>query len=80
VAYRLLDSWGYDGFKTHTDRVAQFYKGKRDVFQSAMKKYLDGYAEWVPPEAGMFFWYVNVNPFTDRRYFLTLGYLSIGSS
>ncbi|EKM78973.1 hypothetical protein AGABI1DRAFT_75553 [Agaricus bisporus var. burnettii JB137-S8] len=57
IAYRLLDSWGYQGFKIHTDRVAQFYKEKRDVFQAAMKKYLDGYAEWVAPEAGMFFWF-----------------------
>lgn len=25
-----------------------------------MKKYLDGYAEWVAPEAGMFFWCVKL--------------------
>ncbi|XP_006459625.1 hypothetical protein AGABI2DRAFT_201971 [Agaricus bisporus var. bisporus H97] len=57
IAYRLLESWGYQGFKAHADRVALFYKEKRDVFQAAMKKYLDGYAEWVVPEAGMFFWF-----------------------
>ncbi|EKM78964.1 hypothetical protein AGABI1DRAFT_75541 [Agaricus bisporus var. burnettii JB137-S8] len=57
IAYRLLERWGYQGFKAHADRVALFYKEKRDVFQAAMRKYLDGYAEWVVPEAGMFFWF-----------------------
>ncbi|KAJ3562192.1 hypothetical protein NP233_g9731 [Leucocoprinus birnbaumii] len=55
IAAKLLDSWGYEGYKTHTERVSEFYREKRDVFQAAMVKYLDGYAEWVKPEAGMFF-------------------------
>lgn len=57
IAYALLNSWGYDGFKTHTETVSQFYRGKRDVFESAMKHHLDGLAEWSTPEAGMFFWF-----------------------
>lgn len=57
--HKLLDSWGYDVFKAHTEQVSEFYRKKRDVFQTAMEKYLDGYAEWVKPEAGMFFWYVD---------------------
>ncbi|KAF9553975.1 PLP-dependent transferase [Agrocybe pediades] len=56
IAYKLLDSWGYEGFKTHTERVSEFYRQKRDVFESAMKKHLTGLAEWSSPEAGMFFW------------------------
>ncbi|KAF9446159.1 PLP-dependent transferase [Macrolepiota fuliginosa MF-IS2] len=58
IVNKLLQAWGHDGFKTHTERVAAFYEAKRDMFQKAMEKYLDGYAEWVKPEAGMFFWYV----------------------
>ncbi|KAF4614087.1 hypothetical protein D9613_007471 [Agrocybe pediades] len=57
IVYRLLDSWGYDGFKTHTERVSEFYRQKRDVFENAMKKHLTGLAEWSSPEAGMFFWF-----------------------
>ncbi|KAF4614086.1 hypothetical protein D9613_007470 [Agrocybe pediades] len=57
IVYRLLDSWGYEGFKTHTEWVSEFYRQKRDVFESAMKKYLTGLAEWSTPEAGMFFWF-----------------------
>ena len=45
---------------THTKRVSEFYRERRDVFERAMKKHLDGLAEWNTPEAGMFFWCVPV--------------------
>ncbi|KAF8715319.1 hypothetical protein AX14_012622 [Amanita brunnescens Koide BX004] len=57
ITLKLLENWGYDGFLTHTKRVSEFYREKRDVFERAMKKYLDGLAEWNTPEAGMFFWF-----------------------
>lgn len=56
VTYSLLSSWGYDGFRKHAERVSEFYREKRDVFENAMKQHLDGLAEWFTPEAGMFFW------------------------
>jgi len=56
VTYTLLSSWGYDGFWNHTERVSGLYREKRDLFEQAMKQHLDGLAEWVTPEAGMFFW------------------------
>lgn len=58
IALRLLQSWGYDGLRAHVARVAQFYRGKRDVFERLMHKHLEGLAEWDTPEAGMFFWCV----------------------
>ena len=58
LAYAVLSRWGYDGFFQHTDRVAEFYREKRDVFERAMHRHLDGLAEWTPPEAGMFYWSV----------------------
>jgi len=58
IAHKLLESWGYEGLKIHAERVSEFYREKRDVFQAAMVKYLDGCAEWVRPEAGLFFWCV----------------------
>ena len=54
----MLGRWGYDGFFKHTERVSQFYKQKRDVFEAAMERHLADVAEWVQPEAGMFMWYV----------------------
>ncbi|THV04496.1 PLP-dependent transferase [Dendrothele bispora CBS 962.96] len=57
ITYSLLSTWGYDTFLLHTEHVSQFYREKRDVFQKAMKKHMSGLAEWVQPEAGMFFWF-----------------------
>ncbi|KAF8879248.1 PLP-dependent transferase [Infundibulicybe gibba] len=57
ITFSLLNSWGYDGFKIHTERVAAFYREKRDAFEHAMTEHLSGLAEWTAPEAGMFFWF-----------------------
>ncbi|TFK92697.1 PLP-dependent transferase [Polyporus arcularius HHB13444] len=67
ITFALLDSWGYDNFKTHTHTVSQFYREKRDVFEKYMKKYLDGLAEWDRPEAGMFFWFKLLLPAVDGK-------------
>ena len=53
----LLRSWGYDGFITHTRTVSDFYRKKRDAFERALRTHLDGLAEWITPEAGMFVWF-----------------------
>lgn len=43
----LLSKWGLQGFYEHTERVAAFYKDKRDMFERAAHKHLDGLATWV---------------------------------
>lgn len=58
LAVSVLSRWGYDGFFKHTERVSQFYKAKRDVFEAAMSRHLSDVAEWTSPEAGMFMWCV----------------------
>ncbi|KIK60485.1 hypothetical protein GYMLUDRAFT_167942 [Collybiopsis luxurians FD-317 M1] len=66
IVFQLLQSWGYDNFLLHTRKVSAFYKEKRDVFEREMQKWLGGggkLAEWVTPEAGMFFWFkLVINP------------------
>ncbi|KAF8150114.1 PLP-dependent transferase [Crassisporium funariophilum] len=57
IVLKLLDSWGHEGFRIHTEFVSEFYRQKRDVFEAAMNKHLSGLAEWDTPEAGMFFWF-----------------------
>ncbi|KAI0925687.1 hypothetical protein AcV5_008358 [Taiwanofungus camphoratus] len=57
LTLKILRTWGYEGFKAHTERVSEFYREKRDVFEAAMQKHLAGLAEWTKPEAGMFFWF-----------------------
>lgn len=37
--------------------VSDFYRAKRDIFEAAMHRHLDGLAKWDTPEAGMFFWF-----------------------
>ena len=56
ITYTLMSSWGYDGFHKHTENVSDLYRAKRDVFENAMKRHLEGLADWDSPEAGMFFW------------------------
>ena len=58
IILTLLRSWGRQGFLDHVQTVAAFYRAKRDVFESAMRRHLHDIAEWNTPEAGMFFWYV----------------------
>ena len=60
LSLRMLKFWGYEKLRAHVDRVAEFYRTKRDVFEGLMQKYLSGLAEWNIPEAGMFFWYVSL--------------------
>ncbi|KIY66406.1 TdiD protein [Cylindrobasidium torrendii FP15055 ss-10] len=57
VALKVLQSWGIPGFRAHVDRVANFYKGKRDAFEKYMQLHLgNGLAEWQTPDAAMFYW------------------------
>ncbi|KII84441.1 hypothetical protein PLICRDRAFT_118253, partial [Plicaturopsis crispa FD-325 SS-3] len=64
ITLTLLKSWGYDGFAAHTSKVAQFYRARRDVFESALQRHIKGLAEWSTPEAGMFFWFKLLVPST----------------
>ncbi|EIM85740.1 PLP-dependent transferase [Stereum hirsutum FP-91666 SS1] len=59
IVFALLQQWGHSGFMEHTRTVAEFYRKKRDVFETAMQDYLgkEGLAEWSTPNAGMFFWF-----------------------
>ncbi|KAG5644173.1 hypothetical protein DXG03_009014 [Asterophora parasitica] len=57
IVFKLLEQWGYEGFKAHTENVSAFYRDRRDVFERAMQTHLKGLAEWTTPQAGMFFWF-----------------------
>lgn len=63
VALAALEHWQLPGFLAHADRVASFYKARRDKFEGAVRRILGGndgekpsVAEWVTPKAGMFLW------------------------
>jgi tryptophan aminotransferase len=63
IVLALLEHWKYEGLLQHCDRVAAFYRKRRDNFEAKARAVLgaqsDGrpaVAEWVTPEAGMFLW------------------------
>lgn len=60
----LLEHWGPQGLLDHCKRVAGFYREKRDMFESAARRHLDGLADWVTPVAGMFL-YIKLHLTTD---------------
>jgi kynurenine/2-aminoadipate aminotransferase len=66
LVYKLLDQWGIDGFRSHIQKVKNFYSQKRDVTLKAAEKHLTGLAEWSPPSAGMFIWF-KLNGITDTE-------------
>lgn len=57
ITYTLVDSWGHHGFYQHTLKVAAFYKQRCQLFCSFARKHLEGLADWVEPDAGMFVWF-----------------------
>ncbi|KAI9480238.1 pyridoxal phosphate-dependent transferase [Zychaea mexicana] len=67
MAYGLLAEWGYDGFFAHVDRVANFYRERRDVFEESLERHLKGLAEWVVPDSGMFVWIRLLGGITDSN-------------
>ncbi|KAF9020567.1 TdiD protein [Hymenopellis radicata] len=56
IVLKLLQSWGISGFLTHAESVAEFYRQKRDVFETYLNKHLSGLAQWNTPNAAMFYW------------------------
>jgi hypothetical protein len=58
ITLALVEKWGYEGFFTHTEAVAAFYREKSGTFEKALQTHLGDLAEWRTPEAGMFFWWV----------------------
>lgn len=65
MAYSLLEKWGHKGFLEHVDRVADFYKEKRDEMVECLDRYMVGRGEWAVPDAGMFVWIKLLGGVTD---------------
>jgi kynurenine/2-aminoadipate aminotransferase len=64
---KLLEHWGAQGLDEHARSVAKFYCNRRDVLLSAADRHLNGLAEWVVPEAGMFLWIKLLHGITDTK-------------
>lgn len=40
----------------HLDRLVDFYRGRRDAFETALREHFHGLASWEMPKGGLFFW------------------------
>ncbi|KAJ3129428.1 hypothetical protein HK100_008648 [Physocladia obscura] len=56
LVWKVLQHWGLDGFRAHTQDVSAFYEEKGIAFLRSAEHHLKGLAEWVQPNAGMFVW------------------------
>eukprot|EP00050_Salpingoeca_kvevrii_P015924 m.51192 g.51192 ORF g.51192 m.51192 type:complete len:432 (-) comp6592_c0_seq1:162-1457(-) len=57
VVLSILEQWGFDGFLSHTRKVAAFYKAQGEAMLEACEKHLTGLATWnTELSAGMFLW------------------------
>jgi kynurenine/2-aminoadipate aminotransferase len=65
MAYSLLEKWGHTGFLEHVDRVADFYRERRNDMVACLDKHMVGRGEWAVPDAGMFVWVRLLGSVTD---------------
>lgn len=66
LALKLLSSWGHEGLVAHCNRVAAFYKAKRDMFEVVAQRHLKGVATWTTPVAGVSERTLVACPFTEQ--------------
>ncbi|XP_035743764.1 kynurenine/alpha-aminoadipate aminotransferase, mitochondrial-like [Vespa mandarinia] len=56
MLYKLFKIWGYEGMMNHMNRIKYFYKERRDVIVSLVKKHLNGLVDFAIPNSGFFLW------------------------
>lgn len=56
VLYKLFDNWEPQKFEQHFKDVQKFYRERRDIMVTMLKKHLNGLAEWYEPQGGLFLW------------------------
>lgn len=72
LAISVLSRWGHDGFLVHAERVGEFYRARRDMFEAALRRHLSGLIEWVSPVAGFFIWCATIHSRPSPHMTLTI--------
>ncbi|MHB8542667.1 MAG: aminotransferase-like domain-containing protein [Leptospirales bacterium] len=67
----VLDQLQNPQFENRIERIAAFYRLKRDAFGESLSRHLGGQAVWKTPAGGLFFW-VKLNRPIDSRTLLPL--------
>lgn len=57
ILENLFRKWGINGLLSYFEKVAAFYRVRRDFTIACMEKHLKGLCEWEIPTGGMFIWF-----------------------
>ncbi|CAG9861819.1 unnamed protein product [Phyllotreta striolata] len=57
IMENLFRKWGINGLVSYFEKVAAFYRVRRDFTIASMEKHLKGLCEWDVPSGGMFVWF-----------------------
>lgn len=64
--WQALQWIGTEKFKVHLSELRDFYRGRRDAFQSALETHFSELADWQVPQGGLFFWLTLKQPLDTR--------------
>jgi DNA-binding transcriptional MocR family regulator len=54
--WQALQWIGSEKYRQHRSELRDFYRGRRDAFQSALESHFSDLADWNVPQGGLFFW------------------------
>jgi DNA-binding transcriptional MocR family regulator len=64
--WQALQWIGTEKFQQHLSELRDFYRVRRDAFQSALETHFSDLADWNVPQGGLFFWLTLKQPLDTR--------------
>lgn len=64
--WQALQWIGSDRYQQHRGELRDFYRGRRDAFQAALRVHFADLADWNEPQGGLFFWLKLKQPLDTR--------------
>ena len=64
--WQALQWIGTEHYRTHLLQLQDFYRGRRDAFEAALREHFGDLADWNSPQGGLFFWLTLRQPLDTR--------------
>jgi len=64
--WQALQWIGTEHYREHLATLREFYRGRRDAFESALQEHFADLADWNSPQGGLFFWLTLKVPLDTR--------------
>ncbi|RMU80489.1 s I and II aminotransferase [Pseudomonas syringae pv. aptata] len=64
--WQALQWIGTEHYREHLVTLCEFYRGRRDAFESALQTHFSDLATWNSPQGGLFFWLTLKQPLDTR--------------